>query len=117
MASSEAPTLERRRSGRFPIVLEVRYRTTKRYTDLLVGEGTTVDISSSGVLFTVEHDFPVGTRIEVSIKWPMPLNEEPLTLIGRGCVARKGDGLIALKFSMHEFRIKGKRRGKVKLLN
>ena len=118
MALPEAHTPERRRTSRFPIELEVRYRTTRRHADVLAGEGKTVNISSSGMLIAGEHDFPVGTGLEVSIKWPTALNDkEPLSLIGRGLVARKANGFIALKFSSHEFRIKGKRRAKVTLLN
>ncbi len=54
---------ERRRSSRFPIERELRYKTLNQRAEILAGSGKTLNISSSGVLFTSDHDLPVGTRL------------------------------------------------------
>ena len=56
-------TIERRRSSRFPIEREVRYKTLSQRSETVAGIGRTLNISSSGVLFTADHDLPVGTRL------------------------------------------------------
>src|SRR5690349_24091812 len=96
---------ERRRSSRFPIEREVRYKTLNQRTEILSGNGKTLNISSSGVLFTSDHDLPVGTRLEVSISWPAQLNEKRLLkLVARGRVARHTKGQLSLQIHEYEFR-------------
>jgi hypothetical protein len=101
----EVSTTERRRSSRFPIERELRYKTLNQRTEILAGIGKTLNISSSGVLFTSDHDLPVGTRLEVSISWPAQLNEKCLlNLVARGRVSRYSDGQLALQIQQYEFR-------------
>jgi c-di-GMP-binding flagellar brake protein YcgR len=96
---------ERRRSCRFPIEREVRYKTLNQRTEILAGSGKTLNISSSGVLFTSDHDLPVGTRLEVSISWPAQLNEKCLlNLVARGRITRHHQGQLALQIQQYEFR-------------
>ena len=96
---------ERRRSSRFPIEREVRYKTLNQRTEILSGSGKTLNISSSGVLFTSDHDLPVGTRLEVSISWPAQLNEKCLlNLVARGRITRHHQGQLALQIQQYEFR-------------
>ena len=96
---------ERRRSSRFPIEREVRYKTLNQRTEILSGSGKTLNISSSGVLFTSDHDLPIGTRLEVSISWPAQLNEKCLlNLVARGRITRHHQGQLALQIQQYEFR-------------
>ena len=96
---------ERRKSSRFPIEREVRYKTLNQRAETLVGNGKTLNISSSGVLFTSDHDLPVGTRLEVAISWPAQLNEKCLlNLVARGRVTRHNKGQLALQIQQYEFR-------------
>ncbi|MBV8709849.1 MAG: PilZ domain-containing protein [Acidobacteriaceae bacterium] len=96
---------ERRKSSRFPIEREVRYKTLNQRAEILAGNGRTLNISSSGVLFTSDHDLPVGTRLEVSISWPAQLNEKCLlNLVARGRVTRHNKGHLALQIQQYEFR-------------
>ena len=110
MASPEAHTVERRRSDRFPMELPLRYTTLSRREAILAGKGKTVNISSSGILFSSEHELPVGTRLEVSIKWPAELSGGcPLNLVARGRVSRHDcSGRIALTIEQHEFRTRSR---------
>jgi hypothetical protein len=96
---------ERRRSSRFPIERDLRYKTLNQRSEILAGNGKTLNISSSGVLFTSDHDLPVGTRLEVSISWPAQLNEKCLlNLVARGRVTRHTKGQMALQIQQYEFR-------------
>ncbi len=108
--SSDAAA-ERRRSSRFPIEREVRYKTLNQRTEILSGAGKTLNISSSGVLFTSDHDLPVGTRLEVSISWPAQLNEKCLlNLVARGRITRHMKGQLALQIQQYEFRTQSQGR-------
>jgi hypothetical protein len=103
--TAELPTPERRRSSRFPIEREVRYKTLNQRAEILAGNGKTLNISSSGVLFTSDHDLPIGTRLEVSISWPAQLNDRCLlNLVARGRVTRHTKGQLALQIQQYEFR-------------
>jgi hypothetical protein len=103
--TAEMAMNERRRSSRFPIEREVRYKTLNQRTEILSGNGKTLNISSSGVLFTSDHDLPVGTRLEVSISWPAQLNEKCLlNLVARGRITRHHQGQLALQIQQYEFR-------------
>ena len=105
MEAPDMPATERRRSSRFPIEREIRYKTLNQRTELLAGVGKTLNISSSGVLFTSEHDMPLGTRLEVSISWPAQLNDRCLlNLVARGRVTRHAKGQLALQIQQYEFR-------------
>jgi hypothetical protein len=96
---------ERRRSSRFPIEREVRYKTLSQRAEVVQGIGKTLNISSSGVLFTSDHELPVGTRLEVAISWPAQLNEKCLlNLVARGRVTRQESGQLALQIQQYEFR-------------
>lgn len=104
-ASRNENNIERRRSSRFPIEREVRYKTLSQRSEILSGIGRTLNISSSGVLFTADHELPVGTRLEVSISWPAQLNERCLlNLVARGRVSRQEGGNLALQIQQYEFR-------------
>ncbi len=103
--SPEVLNTERRRSSRFPIEREVRYKTLNQRTEVLAGNGRTLNISSSGVLFTSDHDLPIGTRLELSISWPAQLNDRCLlNLVARGRVTRHNKGQLALQIQQYEFR-------------
>ncbi|MFL6449839.1 MAG: PilZ domain-containing protein [Bryobacteraceae bacterium] len=105
MDTAEMAINERRRSSRFPIEREVRYKTLNQRTEILSGSGKTLNISSSGVLFTSDHDLPIGTRLEVSISWPAQLNEKCLlNLVARGRITRHHQGQLALQIQQYEFR-------------
>jgi PilZ domain len=98
---------ERRRSKRFPIELDLRYKTIDLGREILMGSGKTVNVSSSGLLFTCESGIGVGRRLEVCIHWPARLNEKcSLNLIARGRVTRQAAGRIAVDIQEYEFRVK-----------
>ena len=96
---------DRRGSDRFPIEREIKYKVLSKRSADEAGSGKTLNMSSSGVLFTSEHLLIPGKRIEVSISWPAQLNNKTnLKLVARGRVVRCEDGRAALEIQQYEFR-------------
>ena len=101
---------ERRKSRRFLIELDLRYKVVSRWSEILMGVGRTLNISSSGVLFTSDYQFPIDTRVEVSMRGPVELNEQcGLNLVGRGPIIRHRKGQLVLRFRQSEFRTSAKK--------
>jgi hypothetical protein len=100
--------LDRRDDRRYPINLELRYKTLERQRARLQGSGRTVNMSSGGVLFGGDQDLPPGTFVELSIHWPVLLhNTCPLTLRIEGRVVRCDDRTIAVATTRYQFLTRG----------
>jgi len=96
---------ERRRSDRFAIEREVRYRALNKRGGEEAGEGKTLNMSSSGVLFTSAQILRPGRRIELAISWPAQLNNKcALRLVARGRIVRFENGVAAMEIQQYEFR-------------
>ena len=97
--------IDRRHADRFPIEREVRYRVLNKRSSEEAGDGKTINMSSSGVLFTVEHMLLPGRRMELSISWPAQLNNKTaLKMVARGRVVRFEGGRAAIEIQQYEFR-------------
>ena len=96
---------DRRTSDRFPIEREVRYRVLNKRASEELGDGKTVNISSTGVLFTTSHLLVPGRRLELAISWPAQLNNKcALKLVARGRIVRFEEGRAAMEIQQYEFR-------------
>ena len=96
--------MDRRHSDRFTIERDVKYRVLSKRSGEESGDGKTVDISSSGVLFTTRHMLLPGRRMEISISWPAQLNNKTaLRLVARGRVVRYEEGRAAFMIQQYEF--------------
>ena len=99
---------DRRKSGRFTIERDIRYRVLNKKSNQEAGQGKTINISSAGILFSTEHVLLPGRTIEVSVSWPAQLNDTcPLKLVARGRVVRFEPGKAALEIQHYEFRTQG----------
>ncbi|MDW8130840.1 MAG: PilZ domain-containing protein [Bryobacterales bacterium] len=99
--------LERRTARRFPLEQEVRFRLFNRH-GAEFGLGKTVNMSSRGLLIRTEHQLVPGDRLEVSVSWPVRLNNEcPLKLVATGRVVRTEPGQAAVMIERYEFRTQG----------
>ena len=108
MSLEQTVQTDRRHSDRFPVEREVRYRVLNKRSGEEMGEGKTINISSSGVLFTSEHVLLPGRRLELSISWPAQLdNRCALKLVARGRVVRFVAGRAAIEIQQYEFRTQG----------
>ncbi len=109
---------DRRHSDRFPIEREVRYRVLSKRSGEEAGEGRTINISSSGVLFTSAHILLPGKRMELSISWPAQLdNKCALKLVAKGRVVRFERGLAAIEIQQYEFRTQAPASGPRLMVN
>lgn len=96
---------DRRTSDRFPIEREVRYKVLNKKNGEEFGVGKTVNMSSTGVLFTTDQLLLPGRRIEVSVSWPAQLNNRcALRLVARGRVVRFDEGKAAMEIQQYEFK-------------
>ncbi len=96
--------LERRTKNRYPIALNVKYRTLGRY-HRISGLGRTINLSSSGMLVESEQHLAEGARLEVNIEWPSLLDGLiPLQVVALGRVVRSFESGFALSFSQYQFR-------------
>jgi len=93
---------------RFPIQRALHYRTLNRRAEIVEADGETLNISSTGILFTSDHQLPIGTRLEMRIEWPTEVNEKGFSrvMVVRGRVIREhAKGIFALRIKQYKFRI------------
>lgn len=116
MTHEQPGQADRRHSDRFPIERDVRYRVLSKRSGEETGDGKTVNISSSGILFTSQHMLLPGRRMELAISWPAQLNNAcALKLVARGRIVRFDDGRAALEIQQYEFRTQSSQAGGIAL--
>ncbi len=95
---------ERRRAVRFPADSSVHFRRLGRGKSGETVTGQAIDISSHGIRFLTEEPLTPGTRLLLSVDWPVRLGETcPLQLVTRSRVVRYGGGVAAARFENWEF--------------
>jgi len=100
---------DRRTKWRFGIERELRYKLMADDVIIGSGAGRTLDISSSGVAFLGEHNIAPGTLIELSISWPVLLEDScPMRLVIFGRVVRNSSFCTACTVDKYEFRTQGR---------
>jgi len=96
---------DRRYNRRYDLSLELRWKRLRRGKVLDLGTGTTIDLSSGGILFHAEKALPPGERVELCIAWPLLVDDMPrLQLIVSGIVVRSVGRQNAIRMIQHEFR-------------
>ena len=100
---------DRRISNRYPLECAVTTRNYgKRSLQSGSGRGTTVNMSSRGLLLKTDQELQPGQRVEASIAWPIMLNERcslKMNVFGR--VVRVEDGLAAIEILKYQFKTAG----------
>lgn len=97
-------TQELRSHRRYPIALAVQYKWSHSRRPQQLGSGTTINISSGGVLFRGTEIPPVQSVIELALNWPVSLDECALKLVMRGRVVRNASEATAVCVMQYEFR-------------
>ena len=101
---------ERRVKRRFSVEQEVRYKMLYGQRIAETGAGKTTNISSSGVWFSTETMLTAGMPVELSMNWPVLLNDTcPMKLMIYGCIVRSNDRGAAVAIERYEFRTQGSR--------
>jgi hypothetical protein len=96
---------DRRAANRFPIERQIYYKTIGKRKIGEDGLGQTINISSTGVLFTTDQRLSPGRRLEVSISWPAQLDSSVgLQLVAKGRIVRCEHGTAAIEIQRYEFR-------------
>jgi len=99
---------ERRLKRRFHIEQDVRYKMLYGQRIAETGVGRTANISSGGVWFTTETMLTSGMPVELSMSWPVLLNDScPMKLMIYGCVVRSNERGAAVAIERYEFRTQG----------
>jgi len=99
---------ERRLKRRFHIEQDVRYKMLYGQRIAETGVGRTANISSGGVWFTTETMLTSGMPVELSMNWPVLLNDScPMKLMIYGCVVRSNERGAAVAIERYEFRTQG----------
>ena len=99
---------DRRFDRRYEIALELRWKLVRRRKVLDMGTGSTLDLSSGGILFDAGRQLPVGLKVELSIAWPALLhNVSPMQLVVFGRILRTQGPRTAIHMVQHEFRTAG----------
>jgi hypothetical protein len=99
---------ERRSTDRFPIARDVRFKVLSKRQEADAGAGSTVNISSGGVLFETSKDMVPGKRVELAISWPAQLDGKcSLKLVARGRVVRCDGNKVAVEIQQYEFKTVG----------
>jgi hypothetical protein len=96
---------ERRASRRFPLRLAIRYRWLGSSAGSDWANSESLNISSSGLLFTTAGVLSPGQAVEAFIAWPVWLDKRvPLKLVIRGPIVRNAGGQVAIRFERYEFK-------------
>ncbi|SPE41485.1 Type IV pilus assembly PilZ [Candidatus Sulfopaludibacter sp. SbA3] len=98
-------TQERRNKARFPLRRELRYKLLDDNSIIAAGVGETINISSSGVAFSIDQRLKPGGFIELSVSWPVLLDQNcPMRLIVFGRVQRSSQERAVCTVDKYEFR-------------
>ena len=101
---------ERRLKLRFPLEQDVRYKMLYGQRIAETGSGKTKNISSGGLWMTTESMLTTGMPVELSMTWPVLLNDTcPMKLMIYGCVVRSNERGAAIAIERYEFRTQGSR--------
>jgi hypothetical protein len=108
---------ERRSKLRFPLQRELRYKLLEPGRSGVGGAGHSIDVSSGGVAFTTDHSLPADATIEISMSWPVTLeNDCPLRLVAKGRVVRNDVNSVACTIDKFEFRTQARSQSTVSIL-
>jgi hypothetical protein len=109
------PDRNQRVHGRYPITLELQYKVLSKGRVERHGFGTTVNISSGGVLFEADEYLEDSRTIELAMNWPFLLDGVvTLKLVMSGRIVRTEAKAIAVQAERHEFRTAGTRAAKAR---
>lgn len=92
---------DRRSHGRYAVELELHCKLVGSEESFL---GKTSDMSSNGVRFHAQRNFPIGATLELRIKWPTPLPETlPMALVLEGRVVHSDERATAVQIVRYAF--------------
>jgi len=104
----ETTATDRREKLRFPIKLDLRFRSDGKGQQFKRGTGFTINMSSSGILFRTDNELNVGHPIQLLINWPeLARKNPPLKLIVSGTIVRTAGRDAAMTIETYGLRHNG----------
>src|ERR1700691_5439404 len=98
-------TRDRRISHRFPLRLAAIYRCIGSQFASNLSTSKSLNISSAGLLFATTETLRWGQAVEVSIAWPVRLdNGTALELVIRGSIVRSTGDDAAMRLERYQFK-------------
>ena len=92
--------------NQYPVELEMKYKIRSRMAR--VGMGQTRWMSSQEVIFTADRPIEEGTMLEISIAWPVLLNNcVALQLVVEAKIAESQGTTATARILKHHFRTRG----------
>ncbi len=103
-----AMALDRRSKRRFPLRMGMWFRPAGLHIPALWTAGESLNLSSTGLLFSSADAVSPGQQIEALIDWPARLNNRvDLRLALEGTIVRSTDEKTAMRVDRYEFRLRG----------
>ena len=96
---------------RYPVRMNLRYSLFRSKRVLKTGRGTTINLSSSGILFEAKESLPPGYTVHLVIRWPGTIDNRVglvLEIVAR-TVRRQGSSTAAV-IVRHQFHFRSLRR-------
>lgn len=75
-------------SRRFPISMPLEYQLMRRNKPWVKGRGTTINLSSTGVLFESQNCFHTGDLLRLVLDWPIHVDRIDMVLVIEGRIVR-----------------------------
>ena len=102
---NQEPEGERRGKMRFTLHRAMRFKLIENDIVIASGAGVTIDIGSRGVAFLALHPLKTDGFIELSISWPVKLDDQcPVRLVIYGRVLYRAGVRVACSADQYEFR-------------
>jgi hypothetical protein len=101
--TARVPREERRTHVRYPVKLDLRFLIRPGKVVTTSGEGTSVDISSTGIQFRTPKRLNGGEKVIAAIQWPLTAEGKPLTLLIYGNVVWTKGALVGMSVSHYGF--------------
>ena len=96
---------DRRSKCRFAMERDVRYKVAEDGVVVAAGSGQTINLCSGGVAFVTEQPLAAGGLVELSISWPVLLDETcPMRFIVFGRILRCNGRKAVCSIDKYEFR-------------
>ena len=100
---------DRRSKFRFAMERDVRYKVAEEGVVVAAGSGETIDMCSGGVAIVTEQPLTAGGFVELSISWPVLLDETcPMRFIVFGRILRCSGRKTVCSIDKYEFRTSGR---------
>ena len=102
-------TTERRTKMRFALHREMLFKLIENDIVIGSGDGVTIDMGSGGVAFLAANPMKADTFVELSISWPVKLDDQcPVRLVTYGRVLRCEGQRAVCSIDKYEFRTRGR---------